>query len=111
MSASLGLSHTTLTVVFVQQRSEAVRAALVSCMEGEKWRRATMAAETIRTIHPCIRDMFRLDRLEEGDIGQVVTSSDESLVFVQSVILLLTSISDYCKLADKIPQVIKGYEL
>ena len=70
-----------------------------------------MAAETIKTIHPCIRDIFRLDRLEEGDIGQVVTSSDESLVFVQSVILLLTSISDYCKLADKIPQVIKGYEL
>ena len=34
VSASLGLSHTTLTVVYVQQRSQAVRAALVSCMEG-----------------------------------------------------------------------------
>ena len=65
-----------------------------------------MPAETIRTIHPCIRDIFRLDRIGDlGDIGGVVTSSDETLVFVQSVVLLLTSISDYCKLADQIPQV------
>ena len=51
-----------------------------------------MPAETIRTIHPCIRDIFRLDRIGDlGDIGGVVTSSDETLVFVQSV--------------DQIPQV------
>ena len=105
VSASLGLSHTTLTVMFVQQRSEAVRASLVSCMEGEKWRRATMPGETLRSFHPCIRDIFRLDGLEEGDIGQMMTATDETLVFVQSVVLLLTSISDYCKLADQIPQV------
>ena len=63
-------------------------------------------SHTIRTIHPCIRAIFRLDRIgDSGDIGEVVTSSNETLVFVQSFVLLLTSISDYCKLADQIPQV------
>ena len=77
-------------------------------MEGEKWRRATVQASQIRSLHECIRDCFNLDNVgddDDSEVNQIVTNSGESFVFVTSVITLLTSISDYCKLADQIPQV------
>ena len=79
----------------------------MTSMEGEKWRRATVQASQIRSLHECIRHCFDLDNLgdDASDVAQIVTNSGESFVFVQSVITLLTSISDYCKLADQIPQV------
>ena len=81
----------------------------MSTMEGEKWRRASVQASQMRSLHECIRDCFNIDHLgdDESEVTQIVTTSGESFVFVQSVMTLLTSISDYCKLADQIPQV--GY--
>ena len=107
-SSSLQLSHTTTTIMFVQQRGDQVRAGLVNTMETEKWRRGTISSSLLLSLHPCIRDSFNLSSHsdKDGEVGVVMSAVDgESFVFVQSVMTLLTSISEYCKLADQIPQV------
>ena len=107
-SSSLQLSHTTTTIMFVQQRGDQVRAGLVNTMETEKWRRGTVSSSLLLSLHPCIIDCLDLSSVseEDGEVGVVMSAvSGDSYVFVQSVITLLTSISEYCKLADQIPQV------
>lgn len=106
-SSSLQLSHTTTTIMFVQQRGDQVRAGLVNTMETEKWRRGTVSISVLLSLHPCIRDCFDLSSVseEDGEAGVISAVAGDSFVFVQSVMTLLTSISEYCKLADQIPQV------
>ena len=90
--------------VYVQHLGDQVRSSLVTAMEGERWRRATVAGPALASWHPAIRDTFTLDT-DTGDLGQIRVTSGDTFVFVQSVVTLLSSISDYCKLADQIPQV------
>ena len=76
-------------------------------METEKWRRGTVPGSVLLSLHPAIRDCFNLEAVteEEAEVGSVSSVGGERFVFVQSVMTLLTSISEYCKLADQIPQV------
>ena len=106
-TSSLQLSHTTTTVMFVHHRGDQVRSRLVSTMETEKWRRGSVPGSLLLSLHPAIRDCFSLQAVseEDGEVGLVSSLAGESFVFVQSVMTLLTSISEYCKLADQIPQV------
>jgi len=105
VSASLSLSHTTLTVVFVQQMGDQVRGDLVSSMEVEKWKRGSVSPNVVRDFHSCIRNNFDLSNATgDAEINEIVTTSGEKYAFVNSVMKLLTSISDYCKLADQIAQ-------
>ena len=90
--------------VYVQHLGDQVRSSLVTAMEGERWRRATVPGPALASWHPAIRDTFSLDT-DTGDLGQIKVTSGDTFVFVQSVVTLLSSISDYCKLADQIPQV------
>ena len=77
-------------------------------MEVEKWKRGSVSPNVVRDFHSCIRNNFDLSNATgDAEISEIVTTSGEKYAFVNSVIKLLTSISDYCKLADQIAQVIK----
>ena len=85
-----------------------VRGDLVSSMEVEKWKRGSVSPNVVRDFHSCIRNNFDLSNATgDAEISEIVSTSGEKYAFVNSVIKLLTSISDYCKLADQIAQVIK----
>ena len=62
--------------VYVQHLGDQVRSSLVTAMEGERWRRGTVAGPALASWHPAIRDTFSLDT-DTGYLGHIrVTSGD-----------------------------------
>ena len=72
-----------------------------------------MSSTALTSLHPVIRQCFNVDNSTDTaeEIQEIVTNDGDSYVFVQSVVTLLTSISDYCKLADQIPQVTSSIDV
>ena len=55
-----------------------------------------MSYSALTSLHPAIRQCLTTDLGDtEEEIQEIVTSEGDSYVFVQSVVTLLTSISDY----------------
>ena len=65
-----------------------------------------MSSAVFTDLHPCVRECFKKvsDDIDD-DTTELETVDGDSLVFVQSVVSLLSSISQYCRLCDQIPQV------
>jgi len=105
-SAGLHLSHQGQTLLYVGQVQELSRSRLIKQMETEKWRKTSVQKSEFSDFHRTISDLMDMNlvRDSEGDEVNEVVICGETFIFVDSVIVLLSIVSDYCKLADQIPQ-------
>jgi len=103
-SAGLHLSHQGQTILYVQQVQEEARGRIIKEMETEKWRKTYCSRSQFSELHKEISDMFEIDLVSDDDNISEVIIEGESFTFVDSVISLLSTVSDYCNLADQLPQ-------
>jgi len=105
-SAGLHLSHQGQTILYVQQVQDAARSKIIKQMETEKWRKTTCKKNFFSDLHSVISNMLDTDLVKENDSEEIseVILGGENFIFVDSALALLTAVSDYCLLADQIPQ-------
>ena len=104
-SAGLSLPYQGQAILYVQLVQEGAKERIIKQMETEKWRKTTANKEVFTELHPVISDMVEINLVNDNDKDiNEVTIDGEGYIFVDSVVTLLTAVSEYCTLADQLPQ-------
>ena len=104
-SAGLSLVLQGQTILYVQLVQEGAKERIIKQMETEKWRKTTVNKLELQYLHKVIGDMVEIKLVDESDedISELIIE-EEGYIFVDSVITLLVTVSDCCKLAEQLPQ-------
>jgi len=103
-SAGLSLSLQGQVVLYVQLVQEGAKEKIIKEMETEKWRKAATNKELFKKLHKVIRAKVDLNLVDDSDEVESLSIEEERFIFTDSVLTLLGSLSDYCALADHLPQ-------
>jgi len=112
-SSGLQLSLQGQTIIFIQQFHEACRGQVLTSLESEKWKKSSCKEDLLANLHLVIRRDFKsmanvqtvadYNDNSQNEVHEIITTNDEKFSFVDSVILFLRVISDYCMLCEQLP--------
>jgi len=102
--AGLSLSYQGQTILYVQTVQDLAKEGLIKQMETERWRKSVVSKQEIMDLHQVLRGLVELGQVDESDEINEVTIEGEKYLIVDSVMALLGAVSNYCHMAEHIPQ-------
>merc|ERR1712240_291346 len=103
--AGLSLSYQGQTILYVQTVQDLAKEVIINPMETETWRKSVVSKQQIMDLHQVLRGLIELGQLDDiSDEINDVTIEGEKYLIVDSVMALLGAVSNYCYMAEHLPQ-------